>query len=132
MFKYRIDWSFRISYNFSRKTTKNDKKDSYSLKNNGLVDWGKFLINPYNLDKSILERNEAIKMAKQKLDEFNSKQYEVRIAELRHKAILDKNNMEYTGYVRGKKIGIKKGEKNGLEKGKKIGLKKGKFEEKKK
>ncbi len=52
-------------------------------------------------------------MAKQKLDEFNSKQYEVRIAELRHKAILDKNNMEYTGYVRGEKIGIKKGIKKG-------------------
>lgn len=79
------------------------QKGSTSLKNSGLVDWGKFLINPYNLDKSIFERNEAIKMAKQKLDEFNSKEYEVRIAELRHKAILDKNNMEYTGYVRGEK-----------------------------
>ncbi len=102
------------------------QKDSSSIKNSGLVDWGKFLINPYNLDESILERNEAIKMAKQKLDEFNSKQYEVRIAELRHKAILDRNNMEYTGYVRGEKIGFKKGEKIGIKKGKN----EGKLEEK--
>lgn len=81
------------------------KENNDLKKDNNLVDWGKFLINPYQLDKSILERNEAIKMAKQKLDEFNSKEYEVRIAELREKAILDKNNMEYTGYVRGIKDG---------------------------
>jgi len=107
------------------------KNSNFLAKNIGLVDWGKFLLDPYHLDKSILEKNGAIKMAKQKLDEFNRKEYEVRIAELREKAILDRNNIEATMYNRAMKKGKEDGLKIGIKEGKKEGRMEGKMEGKK-
>jgi len=89
------------------------KNNNFLAENINLVDWDKFLLDPYHLDKSILEKNGAIKMAKQKLDAFNSKEYEVRIAELREKAILDRNNIEATMYNRAEKKGFNERRKKG-------------------
>ena len=94
-------------------------RGGYKDKNQELIDWCEFIMNPEKLDKRILERNEYIKMASEELNKINSDKRERRLAELREKAILDEIAIRNTGYSDGKEDGLKEGLREGLKEGKK-------------
>ena len=88
-------------------------RGGYKDKNQELIDWCEFIMNPEKLDKRILERNEYIKMASEELNKINSDKRERRLAELREKAILDEIAIRNTGYSDGKEDGLKEGLREG-------------------
>ena len=94
-------------------------RGGYKDKNQELIDWCEFIMNPEKLDKRILERNEYIKMASEELNKINSDKRERRLAELREKAILDEIAIRNTGYSDGKEDGLKEGLKKGIREGEK-------------
>ena len=91
-------------------------KEGYKDKNKELIDWCEFIKAPESLDKSVIERNEYIKMASEELEKVNNDKKERRLAELREKAVLDEIAIRNTGYSDGKTDGIKEGIKEGEKK----------------
>ena len=96
--------------------------------NNSLDTWVKFIENPEVIDMSKKE-NEAIKEARQVLEEISNDEKERYIAELRQKYIMDQKAIEdrglEKGLERGWNRGLEKGLKQGLEQGLEQGIKDG-------
>lgn len=76
-----------------------------------LSSWVKFINNPEVIDMS--EKKEAIKKAKEILEEISSDEHERELAEYREKYIMDQMSFEEYGFD----IGFDKGVKQGLEQG---------------
>lgn len=69
--------------------------------------WVKFISNSGDVDMS--NADEAIKKAKEVLEQISEDEYERYLADLRLKYILDQKNIEETGFDRGLEQGIKQG-----------------------
>lgn len=94
------------------------------------LQWMMFFDNPESMEVGkIMENNKDIKEAKDILNSISRDEKNQRIAELRLKNILDKNDIYLTareqGLEEGKKEGLKKGKEEGLKEGKKEGRKEG-------
>ena len=82
-----------------------------------LKEWLQFLENPESKEVlNYMENNKNMKEAKEKLDTMSEDDRIRKLAELREKAILDKKEIEYTGYCKGKEDGKKEGIKEGKNK----------------
>lgn len=77
-------------------------------KNNLLLQWMMFLLNPESLEVSkIMQENENIKVATKELEEISEDEINQRIAELREKARRDEAAQRMTGERIGRENGIK-------------------------
>jgi len=85
---------------------------------NELLDWLLFLEDPKS-DRVVekMKENEELSIAKKKLETLSQDEKMQKLAELRERAILDKNTAVSVSYENGKKEGIKQGEKQGIKKG---------------
>ena len=89
-----------------------------------LKEWLQFLENPESKEVlNYMESNKNMKEAKEKLDTMSEDDRIRKLAELREKAILDKREIEYTGYCKGKEEGVQEGIKIGKEDGIREGVK---------
>ncbi len=87
-------------------------------KNNPLLQWMMFLLNPESLEISkIMEKNENIKVANYQLKQFSEDEVNQYIAELREKAHRDDKALFNTGKRIGQEQGLEQGIKQGLEQG---------------
>ena len=81
-------------------------KAKNNKKNTELDKWVEFIKNPEKVD-SMKEKNEALRKAKEVLEEISQDEHEQYLADLREKYILDKNSIEYgahkEGYAEGQK-----------------------------
>lgn len=68
-----------------------------------------------------MENNEALKKAKEELDDIEKDEYEQRMAELRLKHIMDTKAVEDYGYDKGLEAGLKKGIEQGEKRGERHG-----------
>ena len=98
--------------------SKNEKKEEK------LMLWAKFLLNPDSMEEEEMRENKDIKKAKEELDKMRQDEYEERIAELIEKKIMDDKAREAyvyeEGFERGEKNAIIKIAKTMLEAGEKI------------
>ena len=79
-------------------------------KNNKLLDWVYFLENPDSEKvKRIMENNEGVKEAKEKLEEMSNDIIMQRIAEWEEAAEHDRASLEFTARNEGRKEGIEQG-----------------------
>ena len=78
-------------------------------KEKNLEKWIKLLLNPDELGEFDMENDEAIKKAKEELDKLSQDEYEIRLAELRMKHIMDSKAIEDYGYDKGLEEGLKQG-----------------------
>ena len=76
-----------------------------------IKNWGKFLISPKELGESDMEKDEALKKAKEEYDIISADEHEKYLAELRLKHIMDSKAIEKYGYRKGKEEGEKSGAK---------------------
>ena len=82
-----------------------------------LLDWLEFLINPDSERMvKVMQENEAIKEAKDKLDKISEDGKMQQLAWWREKAIYEENSLKYEG----EKIGMEKGKIAGRTEGKKL------------
>lgn len=84
------------------------KVKKYS-KDNKLDTWANFIIKSGDIDMS--QADEALKKAKEVLEEISENEHERYLADLREKYVLDQNNLVRTGYDRGFEQGIEQGSK---------------------
>ena len=98
----------------------NKYKEKYDHRNNILNSWIKFIENPEVIDMENVDT--SIKKARKVLEDISSSEYEIRIAELREKHIMDQKAIEEAGFDKG----LKKGKSLGLAEGKELGIKEGK------
>ena len=101
-----------------------------------LLDWLYFLENPESKEVvKIMEHNEGIKKAKEKLEEISNDPIMQRIADWKEDYIIEMNTTKTTSERKGYKQGLEHGREQGLEQGreqgKKIGIKQGEINEKK-
>ncbi len=101
-----------------------------------LLDWLYFLENPESKEVvKIMESNEGVKKAKEKLEEISNDPKMQRIADWKEKYILEMNTTKTDGYneglEQGQKLGLEQGQKLGLEQGQKIGEKLGEINKEK-
>ena len=101
-----------------------------------LLDWLYFLENPESKEVvKIMENNEGVKKAKEKLEEISNDPKMQRIADWKEKYILEMNTTKTDGYneglEQGQKLGLEQGQKLGLEQGQKIGEKLGEINKEK-
>ena len=83
-----------------------------------LLDWLYFLENPESKEVvKIMENNEGVKKAKEKLEEISNDPKMQRIADWKEKYILEMNTTKTDGYNEG----LEQGQKLGLEQGQKLG-----------
>ena len=95
-------------------------------KNNKLLDWVYFLENPDSEKvKRIMENNEGVKEAKEKLEEMSDDIIMQRIAEWEEAAEHDRASLEFTARNEGRKEGLKQGIEQGIEQGIKQGIEQG-------
>ncbi len=98
--------------------SKNEKKEEK------LMLWAKFLLNPDSMEEEEMKENKDIKKAKEELDKMRQDEYEERIAELMEKKIMDDKAREAyvyeEGYDKGVAEGIEQGIEQGIENGRKI------------
>ena len=95
-------------------------------KNNRLLDWMYFLENPDSEKvKRIMENNEGVKEAKEKLEEMSNDIIMQRIAEWEEAAEHDRASLEFTARNEGRKEGLKQGIEQGIEQGIKQGIERG-------
>ena len=100
-------------------------------KNNRLLDWMYFLENPDSEKvKRIMENNEGVKEAKEKLEEMSNDIIMQRIAEWEEAAEHDRASLEFTARNEGRKEGLKQGIEQGIERGIERGVKQGSQQEK--
>lgn len=97
-------------------------------KEKNLEKWIKLLLNPDELGEFDMENDEAIKKAKEELDKLSQDEYEIRLAELRMKHIMDSKAIEDYGYDKGLEEGLKQGIEQGLKQGLEQGLEQAKIE----
>ena len=97
--------------------SKMDKKESYTIEEEKVLNWCNFLRSPEKMEEATMEENENIKAAKEELDKINMDKRERELAELREKAIRDEIAIRKSGYREGLEEGIKEGMKEGIEKG---------------
>lgn len=95
-------------------------------KNNKLLDWMYFLENPDSEKvKRIMENNEGVKEAKEKLEEMSNDIIMQRIAEWEEAAEHDRASLEFTARNEGRKEGLKQGIEQGIERGIERGIEQG-------
>ena len=99
-------------------------------KDNKLLDWLYFLENPSSEKvKKIMEENEGVKEAREKLEEISDDIIMQRLADYRESAIWEEKAARRTatrkGLEEGMKKGLKQGMKQGMEQGMKQGMKQG-------
>ena len=83
-------------------------------KNNALLQWMMFLLDPESLEVSkIMKQNKDIKIASNELTKISEEEINKKIAELREKARRDDVALLNTGKRIGKEEGLKQGSKNG-------------------
>ena len=93
-----------------------------------LLDWLYFLENPESKEVvKIMEHNEGIKKAKEKLEEISNDPIMQRIADWKEDYIIEMNTTKTTSERKGYKQGLERGR----EQGEKIGIKQGEINEKK-
>ena len=93
-----------------------------------LLDWLYFLENPESKEVAkIMEHNEGIKKAKEKLEEISNDPIMQRIADWKEDYIIEMNTTKTTSERKGYKQGLERGR----EQGEKIGIKQGEINEKK-
>ncbi len=85
--------------------SKNEKKEEK------LMLWAKFLLNPDSMEEEEMKENKDIKKAKEELDKMRQDEYEERIAELMEKKIMDDKAREAYVYEEGFDKGIENGRK---------------------
>ena len=100
-----------------KKYMKEGESVRFSKKEEKIINWGKFLISPKELGESDMEKDEALKKAKEEYDAISEDEHEKYLAELRLKHIMDSDAIERYGYRKGREEGIAEGEKSGYEKG---------------
>ncbi len=92
--------------------SKNDRKEEK------LILWAKFLLNPDSMEEEEMKENKDIKKAKEELDKMRQDEYEERIAELMEKKIMDDKAREAyvyeEGFDKGVEQGVERGEKNAI------------------
>ncbi len=97
---------------------KNEKREEK------LMLWAKFLLNPDSMEEEEMKENKDIKKAKEELDKMRQDEYEERIAELMEKKIMDDKAREAyvyeEGFDKGEKTATIKIAKTMLESGEKI------------
>ena len=100
-------------------------KESNITEKDKLLDWLEFLINPDSERMvKVMQENEAIKEAKDKLDKISEDGKMQQLAWWREKAIYEENSLKSQARAKGEKIGMEKGSKNAkLEIAKKMRLK---------
>ena len=84
---------------------KNEKREEK------LMLWAKFLLNPDSMEEEEMKENKDIKKAKEELDKMRQDEYEERIAELMEKKIMDDKAREAYVYEEGISKGIENGKK---------------------
>ena len=90
-----------------------------------------FLENPDSEKvKRIMENNEGVKEAKEKLEEMSNDIIMQRIAEWEEAAEHDRASLEFTARNEGRKEGLKQGIEQGIERGIERGVKQGSQQEK--
>lgn len=95
-------------------------------KDNKLLDWLYFLENPSSEKvKKIMEENEGVKEARDKLEEISDDIIMQRLADYRESAIWEEKAARRTATRKGLEEGMKKGLKQGLKQGIKQGMKQG-------
>lgn len=79
--------------------------------------WVKFIRNPEVIDVDDVEKNNALKKAKEVLEEISQDDYEKELAFKRGIWLTDKKAIEAAGYEKGLEKGIEQGVKQGIEQG---------------
>lgn len=103
------------------------RKNRKAYIENKVAQWMLFLNNPNDKEvESIVEKNEPIKEAMQKLKHMSEDEELRRVAELRQKAI--KQRAMEVGLEEGRQRGIKEGKEEGRKEGRKEGIKEGRNE----
>lgn len=131
--KYLTKWQIRESEYQNIILTKNLEiyiieipKFEEQLNNNTKLDtWVKFIINPEVIDMNDIEKNEALKKAKEILEEISSDEKERELAFRRKLAIMDQKALRASGYDEGHAIGKKEGKIEGKKEDAKQMLKEG-------
>lgn len=109
--KYFTKWQIREEEYTNQILTKNleiyiielPKYKKYFSNNTALNSWVKFISNPGGIDMSDIKNNEALKKAKDVLDEISNNEKEQELAFKRKLAIMDQKAILATGYEKGKK-----------------------------
>lgn len=109
------------------------RKNRKAYIENKVAQWMLFLNNPNDKEvESIVEKNEPIKEAMQKLKHMSEDEELRRVAELRQKAIMDEKAIKQrameVGLEEGRQRGIKEGKEEGRKEGRKEGIKEGRNE----
>lgn len=78
-----------------------------------LEKWTKFLLTPERLEGNDMENDEALKKAKEELEEISQDEHERYLAELRMKHIMDTEAIKDFAFEEGMEKGIEKGKKEG-------------------
>lgn len=79
--------------------------NNQNVKQQKLIDWLKFILNPEEMEVSNMEGNEDIKAAKKVLEQISQDEKEREKAYLRDKYIRDMNTRVNEGYTKGKAMG---------------------------
>ena len=88
--------------------------------NNELLDWLYFLEDPSSERvMDVMDNNEGIKEAKEKLEEMSNDVVMQRLAEYRESAIIEENEIRNTALHKGREQGLKEGREQGLKEGEK-------------
>lgn len=87
--------------------------NNQNVKQQKLIDWLKFILNPDEMEVSNMEGNEDIKAAKKVLEKISQDEKEREKAYLRDKYIRDMNTRVNEGYTKGKAEGKAEGESMG-------------------
>ena len=88
--------------------------------NNELLDWLYFLEDPSSKRvMDVMDNNEGIKEAKEKLEEMSNDVVMQRLAEYRESAIIEENEIRNTALHKGREQGLKEGLKEGRKEGRK-------------
>lgn len=80
-------------------------------KNKELLIWMKFFTNPNSLEENDMENNEAVKKAKEELDEIAQDEHDALLAEMRLKYIRDKHSELKYATRKGREQGLEEGAK---------------------
>ena len=92
------------------------KMKKYKMENKKLESWLKFIENPNEMGGDILDKNEAMKRAKEVYDELMADEHEKSLIKLREKYMMDYNTLKDESYENGFKAGREAGETIGAKK----------------
>ena len=96
-------------------------KESNITEKDKLLDWLEFLINPDSERMvKVMQENDAIKEAKDKLDKISEDGKMQQLAWWREKAIYEENSLKSQARAKGEKIGMEKGKIAGRTEGEKL------------